>query len=145
MTDEEYDAKQKEIFAEFNIPQELKGALSYMAYERGHSAGVEEQAIILRNLASDLSQPLQDLIARIKRDGPPKTEIVAKGAPAHETTSPAYDALLCEEQKALETDEKLYLECMNGKLLKDRKTKMEIHDGLILFQVYKYKHIKNNQ
>lgn len=69
MTDEEYDAEQKAIFAEYRIPQELKGALSHMAYERGHSAGVEEQAIVLRNLAADLSQPLQDLIARVKSEG----------------------------------------------------------------------------
>ena len=68
MTDAEYDAEQKAIFAEYDIPKELQGALSYMAYERGHYAGMEEQAIVLRNLASDLAKPLQDLIARVKTD-----------------------------------------------------------------------------
>lgn len=49
------------------------------------------------------------------------------------------DSILAEEQKALETDAKLYLECLNNKLLKDRKTEREIRDGLILFHsVYKF-------
>jgi hypothetical protein len=37
------------------------------------------------------------------------------------------------EQIALEKDSTLYLECLNNKPLKDRKTEQEIRDGLILF------------
>lgn len=48
------------------------------------------------------------------------------------------DALLDEEAKALQNAADLYLECLNGKPLKDRHTPQEIRDGLILFHhVYK--------
>jgi hypothetical protein len=43
------------------------------------------------------------------------------------------DAVLAQEQAALLSDKEKYLECMNGFLLKDRKTPQEIRDGLILF------------
>ncbi len=45
------------------------------------------------------------------------------------------------EQKALAEDSALYLECLNNLPLKDRKTKQEIRDGLILFWNV-YCHIK---
>ena len=37
------------------------------------------------------------------------------------------------EQKALAEDRDFYLECLNNFLLKDRRTKRDIRDGLILF------------
>jgi hypothetical protein len=40
--------------------------------------------------------------------------------------------LKCEE-KWLQTHRDLYLECLNNKPLKDRKTDQEIRDGLILY------------
>jgi hypothetical protein len=43
------------------------------------------------------------------------------------------ESLLGEEQQWLTTHRELYLECLNNKLLKDRKTDLEIRDGLILF------------
>lgn len=43
------------------------------------------------------------------------------------------------EQKYLKTDRDRYIECMNGKLLVDRKTPQEIRDGLILYwNVYRF-------
>lgn len=41
-----------------------------------------------------------------------------------------------QEAEILKTDAKLYLECLNGKLLKDRITTQEKRDGLILWGVY---------
>jgi hypothetical protein len=52
--------------------------------------------------------------------------------------------ILETEEFLLERDREFYLECLNNKPLKDRKTEQEIRDGLILFwHVYVY--IRNNQ
>jgi hypothetical protein len=46
--------------------------------------------------------------------------------------------LLEEEKLYLTNDRERYLECLNNKLLSERKTPQEIRDGLILFGcVYK--------
>lgn len=37
-----------------DVPEEFKGALSYMAYEHGHSAGEDEVNMILEGIISDL-------------------------------------------------------------------------------------------
>ena len=48
------------------------------------------------------------------------------------------DGLLAEEEIALRDNSELYLDCLNGKLLRDRKTPDEIRQGLILFHhIYK--------
>jgi len=52
--------------------------------------------------------------------------------------------VLAEERVALEKDRVRYLECLNGKLLKDRETDQEKRDGLILFH-HVYKHIVNSE
>lgn len=62
MTDEEVKKQYKEILA--NVPEEFRSALSYMAYERGHSAGEEEVISILRGLVDALKEP----IANFKRN-----------------------------------------------------------------------------
>ena len=36
------------------LPEEFRSAISYMAYERGHSAGEDEVLSILKELVSDL-------------------------------------------------------------------------------------------
>lgn len=41
--------------------------------------------------------------------------------------------LSCEENWLAGKHRDLYLECLNGKLLRDRKTDKEIRDGLILY------------
>jgi hypothetical protein len=41
--------------------------------------------------------------------------------------------VLQAELQYLQDDNGLYLECLNGKPLKDRTTTQERHDGLILF------------
>jgi hypothetical protein len=65
MTEEEYLKEQEEILA--GIPQEFKGPLSYMAYERGHSAGNEESIGILRGLVSDLREPIKAFEKRLAK------------------------------------------------------------------------------
>ena len=51
--------------------------------------------------------------------------------------------MLEQEQYALIHDNKLYLECIGPKLLKDRITDQEIRDGMIRFNSV-YKSIKCN-
>ena len=57
MTEQEYTEAQAELLKDF--PPEFKGTLSYMAWERGHSAGYEEVLNELRGLVSDLKEPIQ--------------------------------------------------------------------------------------
>ena len=63
MTDEEFAKEQKEILAD--IPDEFKSALSYMAYERGHSSGNEEIITVLRDLVSNLQEPIDEFRERL--------------------------------------------------------------------------------
>jgi hypothetical protein len=51
--------------------------------------------------------------------------------------------ILEAELSYLQTDKELYLECLNGRPLKDRTTPEEIRDGLILFH-HVYRHIKGS-
>lgn len=37
-----------------DVPEELKSSISWMAYERGHSAGQDEVASYMREMVSDL-------------------------------------------------------------------------------------------
>ena len=51
-----------------NLPEEFRGTVSYMAYERGHSAGKEEVLNILRDLISDLKPAIEKFEARVRQD-----------------------------------------------------------------------------
>ena len=70
------DVKDMEIVKEYtkeeyllrDIPEEFKGALSYMAYERGHSAGKEEVLCILQGLVADLKDSIQAFEKRIRAE-----------------------------------------------------------------------------
>jgi len=66
MTDEEFTKQQDEILSK--LPEEFKGALSYMAYERGHSSGKEEVIGILKELVSDLQDAINAFEKRIKEE-----------------------------------------------------------------------------
>ena len=68
MTPEQYREKELELFNEYNIPEELRSTLSYMAYESGHSAGHYEVILELTNLVHNLSKPIQKLIERITKN-----------------------------------------------------------------------------
>jgi hypothetical protein len=51
---------------------------------------------------------------------------------------------LTAESEYLRDDRDLYLECLNGKPLKDRTEKQEVRDGLILFH-HVYEAIRNGE
>ena len=63
MTSEQYEAKQKELLN--GIPEEFQSALSYMAYEQGHSAGYDECIIVLSGLVSELRPVIKRYETRI--------------------------------------------------------------------------------
>ena len=65
MTDYEYAEKQTELFK--NIPEELRGVISGMAYKRGHSAGNEEMLIHLTDLVSAFEKPIKEFEERIRK------------------------------------------------------------------------------
>ena len=66
MTVEEYKQTQDELLKD--IPEELQGTISYMAYEEGHSAGYEEVIGILRSHVSALEEPLKKFEARVRSE-----------------------------------------------------------------------------
>ena len=72
MNDQEYAEKEKALFDEAQIPEEFRGRLSGMAYERGHSSGNNEVWIILRGLVSDLQEPIAKFKRRIQLEMVPK-------------------------------------------------------------------------
>jgi len=57
MTGEEFAVKQNELLIQ--LPSQFRSAISYMAYERGHSAGHEEVLGILSGLIFDLLPSIQ--------------------------------------------------------------------------------------
>lgn len=64
MTNEEFATQQAELLKD--VPEEFKSAMSYMAYEDGHSAGHEEVINILRGLVSDLLPSIKAFEKRLK-------------------------------------------------------------------------------
>jgi hypothetical protein len=66
MTDIQFAEKQTEILKD--IPEEFKGALSYMAYEIGHASGNEEVIIALNDLVSNLKEPIRKFEKRIREE-----------------------------------------------------------------------------
>lgn len=66
VTDQELEARQAELLKD--LPEEFRGKLSYMAYERGHSSGNEEILICLQNLVSDLEEPIRKYGERVRKE-----------------------------------------------------------------------------
>ena len=58
MNNEQYAKKQEEILKD--IPVEFHSALSYYAYEQGHSAGLDECFGVLQGLVSMLKEPIEN-------------------------------------------------------------------------------------
>jgi len=63
MTPEEFNKRETELLG--RMPIELRGPLSYMAYEAGHSAGYEEVLWYLDEYIGHLQKPIQDLCIRM--------------------------------------------------------------------------------
>jgi len=71
MDEAEYNKKKQELFDKYNIPEELHAALSYNAYENGHSSGYDEVYFFLTDLVYGLEVPIKNLIERIKIESTP--------------------------------------------------------------------------
>ena len=69
MKDTEYADKQKALFDENKIPEELRGPLSHLAWEQGHSAGYNEVYIDLQDLVFELATPLKAFAKRVAATG----------------------------------------------------------------------------
>lgn len=69
MTMEEFADAQK--MALCLTPPEFHATLCGMAWESGHSAGYEEVASHLRELASELRRPIEQYAARLRRESAP--------------------------------------------------------------------------
>jgi hypothetical protein len=66
MTPEEFNLREAELLV--RLPEELRSAVGYMAYERGHAYGHEEVLGHVADMVSQLEQPVQELIARVQRE-----------------------------------------------------------------------------
>lgn len=66
MTEQEYRDQVAELLEP--IPQEFRSAMSYHAYESGHSAGYEEIIIHLSDLVHTFAQPINDFHKRIIKE-----------------------------------------------------------------------------
>jgi len=60
MTQDKFEQKEAEILE--RLPYQLRNAISWMAYDRGHSCGYEEILIHVREMVDALEQPILDLI-----------------------------------------------------------------------------------
>jgi hypothetical protein len=65
MTDIEFQAKQDKILQD--IPKEFHGALSYMAWNEGHSAGYNEVLGYLSDFVYNLKEAIEKYTQRIKK------------------------------------------------------------------------------
>lgn len=68
MTSEAYSTFEKELFELNDIPEEMRSALSYYAYEKGHSAGYDECFGILQGLVGDFKDSIHKLMARCRAE-----------------------------------------------------------------------------
>lgn len=68
MTAEEFSTKQNELLN--RVPLEVRGALSYTAWEHGHAYGYDEVLIVLSDLVSGLEEPLRNLEKRLTNSHP---------------------------------------------------------------------------
>jgi len=68
MTASQYAVKEKELFRNEEIPVELQGVISYLAYEQGHACGCDETWGHLTDMVYNLSEPLKQYTKRIKRN-----------------------------------------------------------------------------
>ena len=68
MTSSEYETKAAELFTQEKIPMELRGPLSYLAYEAGHAYGYNEVWIKLQDFVDSIAKPIQDFERRIRTE-----------------------------------------------------------------------------
>jgi flagellar biosynthesis/type III secretory pathway protein FliH len=66
MTEGEFANQQQEMLKE--IPKEFRSAMSYKAWEDGHSAGYEEVILLLSNLIDAFKEPIEEFEHRIRKE-----------------------------------------------------------------------------
>lgn len=66
MTNEEFAAKEAELLK--RLPVEFRSKVSYAAYERGHSYGMEEVLSYVEGYVDMLEEPIQDYRIRIREE-----------------------------------------------------------------------------
>lgn len=67
MTLDEFNTRQDELLA--GLPEELRPAVSHMAYESGHAYGYQEVLIHLQDLVAGLEAPVRAYGSRMERLG----------------------------------------------------------------------------
>jgi len=65
MTAEEFNILEAEVLKD--LPEEFRSRISYMAHERGHSAGYEECLIHVKEYVRDLKDPIEKFKNRISQ------------------------------------------------------------------------------
>lgn len=73
MTSEEFKTKETETFNNYKVPQSLRSWLSYQAYERGHSSGMEEVLNCLIDMLDGFPEAWKSFIKEVKTKPPEKT------------------------------------------------------------------------
>ena len=63
MTPEEFASQEEELLS--RLSPEVRSAVSWMAYDRGHAYGYEECLIHVQEMVENLEEPLQNLVARV--------------------------------------------------------------------------------
>jgi len=66
MTNEEFRQKEEELLKD--IPPEFRSAISYHAWEQGHSAGYGEVLIYVSDLADALAPAIRAFVSRIRNE-----------------------------------------------------------------------------
>ena len=67
MTPEEFHAREAELLD--RLPPELRSAVSWMCYDRGHAYGYEEVLGHVAEMVSALEEPVNQLCERIAKNG----------------------------------------------------------------------------
>jgi hypothetical protein len=130
--------------------------LRHKLRQRKHVKDQLAQSRAMYGRASDKAQPTPvqaKLIALWKRQGKERriidycdkekidpNRVLAGLKESSPTDAEILQSQLANEQNYLLTDRDRYLDCLNGKPLKDRKTPEEIRNGLILYW-HIYRHI----
>lgn len=63
MTPEEFSEQQTKLLAQ--LPEEFRGVISSMAWDRGHSAGYEEVILYVQDYVDELKDPIEKFEKRI--------------------------------------------------------------------------------
>jgi len=68
LTEEEYELRLDEMLA--RLPPELRPAVSWHAWQHGHSGGYEEVLLHAEDMVDALEAPVKALAARLQGGGP---------------------------------------------------------------------------